>query len=332
LQALVAAAAIGAQVSTASAEVNVQKTTWRGHAALQLSNGTVELLLVTGVGPRIVRYGFVGGENILGELPPDAAPTKTALGEWYLYGGHRIWAAPEAMPATYAPDNGPVDVKVDGATVTLTQPVDAAGFQKIMTVTLASTGTSVKVGNRVVNASRKAVEIAPWALTVLNGGGVVIIPNEPYKSHDEELSPARAITAWTYTNFSDPRWTLGPKYTRLRVDPSLKESQKVGVSNRRGWAGYFRQGQLFVKQYDWLEGRSYPDFGVNTETYTSANFVELETLGPLATLKPGESAAHEERWTLYKGVDIGTTEESLDAAIQATLFTAKTPAGGPAPR
>jgi hypothetical protein len=318
-RALAVAGAVAAHVGTASAEVNVQKTTWRGHAALQLSNGTVELVVVTGIGPRIVRYAFAGGENILGELPPDAPPTKTALGDWYLYGGHRIWAAPEAMPATYAPDNGPVDVKVDGGTVTLTQPPDAAGFQKIMTVTLAPTGTSVTVGNRVANASKKAVDTAPWALTVLNGGGVVIIPNEPYKSHDEELSPARSITAWSYTNFADPRWTLGPKYTRLRVDPSLQESQKVGVSNRRGWAGYFRQGQLFVKRYDWIEGRHYPDYGVNTETYTSANFVELETLGPLATLQPGESASHEERWSLYKGVDIGTTEESLDAAVTAAL-------------
>lgn len=305
--------------SLASAEVTVQKTTWRGHAALQLSNGTVELVLVTGIGPRIVRYSFVGGENILGEVAADAAPTKTELGDWYLYGGHRIWAAPEAMPRTYAPDNAPVDVKLDGATVTLTQPVDESGLQKIMTVTLAATGTGVTVGNRVKNATHWPLALAPWALTVMNGGGVIIIPNEPYKSHDDELSPVRAITAWAYTNLADPRWTLGQKYIRLRVDPSLKESQKIGVANKRGWAGYFRQGLLFVKRYGWTEGATYPDYGVNTETYTSENFVELETLGPMAALEPGQSASHEERWTLYTGVDIGKTEESLDAAVQAVL-------------
>jgi len=303
----------------ASAEVTVQKTTWRGHAALQLSNGTVELVLVTGIGPRIVRYAFVGGENILGEVAPDAPPTRTALGDWYLYGGHRIWAAPEAKPRTYAPDNGPVDVKVDGATVTLTQPVDASGLQKIMTVTLASSGTAVTVGNRVQNATNWPLDLAAWALTVMNGGGVVIIPNEPYKSHDDELSPVRSITSWAYTNFSDPRWTLGQKYIRLRTDASIKESQKIGVSNRRGWAGYLRQGQLFVKQYDWTEGATYPDYGVNTETYTSENFVELETLGPMKTLEPGASVSHEERWSLHKGVDIGNTEETLDKAMLATV-------------
>jgi hypothetical protein len=318
LQALALAGVLLA-ASTASAEVTVQKTTWRGHAALQLSNGTVDVVLVTGVGPRIIRYGFAGGENALGEVDSAKPSATTEMGDWYLYGGHRIWAAPEAKPRTYAPDNGPVDAKTNGNTVTLTQPVDASGLQKVMVVTLAPTGTGVTVLNTVVNRAHWPLALAPWALTVLNGGGVVIIPNEPYKSHDDELAPARALTAWTYTNFSDPRWTLGQKYIRLRVDPSIKESQKIGVANKRGWAAYLRNGLLFVKRYGWTEGATYPDYGVNTETYTSAEFVELETLGPMANLEPGQSASHEERWELAKGVDIGKTEESLDAAMKAAV-------------
>ena len=74
--AIAAAAVLAASAAVASAEVTVQKTTWRGHAALQLSNGTVELVLVTGIGPRIVRYAFVGGENALGEVAAGAAPTR----------------------------------------------------------------------------------------------------------------------------------------------------------------------------------------------------------------------------------------------------------------
>ena len=36
-----------------------------------------------------------------------------------------------------------------------------------------------------------------------------------------------------------------------------------------------------------------PDHGVNTEAYTAGTFIELETLGPIATLEPGSSADHE---------------------------------------
>lgn len=317
--ALALAGTLLASAPMASAEVTVQKTTWRGHAALQLSNGTVEIVVVSGIGPRIIRYAYVGGDNALGEVDSAKPAATTALGDWYLYGGHRIWAGPEAMPRTYAPDNGPVEAKVEGNTVTLTQPVDTAGLQKIMTVTVASSGTGVTVINTVVNKTHWPLDLAPWALTVMNGGGVVIIPNEPYKSHDDELAPARALTAWTYTNFADPRWTLGRKYIRLRVDASLKESQKIGVANKRGWAAYLRDGLLFVKRYGWNERATYPDYGVNTETYTSAEFVELETLGPMAHLEPGQHASHEEKWELVQGVDIGKTEESLDAAMKGAV-------------
>ena len=62
----------------------------------RLSNGTVELVVTTNVGPRILRYAFAGGENILGEVPESTVQTE--LGEWRPLGGHRLWTAPEASP------------------------------------------------------------------------------------------------------------------------------------------------------------------------------------------------------------------------------------------
>jgi hypothetical protein len=307
-------AVLGA-AAPASAEVRVEKTTWEGHDALRLSNGTVEVVVTTGIGPRVIWYAFAGGDNILAELP-DTPPTKTALGEWRPWGGHRLWAAPEAMPGSYGPDNDPVQVEVDGSTVTLEQAPDAAGLQKTLIVTLAETGTGLTVGHRLANRSVWPLTIAPWALTIMNGGGSVIVPNEPYAAHEDALLPTRALATWAYTDLSDPRWTLGRKYIRLRTDASRAAPQKIGVANRRGWAAYLRNGTLFVKRYDWQEGAQYPDFGVNTETYTAANFIELETLGALGELAPGASATHEERWSLFRNVSAGATEASLEAALE----------------
>jgi hypothetical protein len=305
-----------------NAQVRVEKTTWEGHEALKMSNGTVELVVTTGIGPRIIRYAVVGGDNILAELPATPA-TATELGDWKPWGGHRLWAAPESMPGSYGPDNAPVQAQVSGNRVTLMQPRDAAGLEKQITVALAETGTGVTIGHRLTNATPWNLDLSAWALTIMNGGGMVIIPNEPYKSHDEALQPVRVITTWAYTDLSDPRWTLGSKYIRLRTDPSLKASQKIGVANRRGWAGYLRNGTLFLKQVDWDETAAYPDFGVNTETYTSENFIELETMGPLRRVAPGGATTHEERWSLFTGVDAGATEASLDAALQPLVGQAK---------
>jgi hypothetical protein len=304
------------------AQVRVDKTTWQGHDALQLSNGTVELVVTTGIGPRIIRYAFVGGENVLAELAETPA-TKTPLGEWKPWGGHRLWAAPESMPGSYGPDNGPVQAQVSGNRVTLTQPRDAAGMEKQLSVTLADRGTGVTIGHRLTNGTPWTLDLSAWALTIMNGGGMVIVPNEPYKSHDEALLPTRALATWAYTDLSDPRWTFGSKYIRLRTDPGSNAPQKIGIANRSGWAGYLRNDTLFVKRTDWDDTAAYPDFGVNTETYTSGNFIELETLGPLRKVPPAAAAVHEERWFLFRGVSAGTTEAALEATLQPLVAQTK---------
>jgi hypothetical protein len=306
-------------VAPVAAEVKVERVTYFNQPdCIRLSNGTVEVIVTTAIGPRVIRYGFVGGDNLLAELPDTTV--KTELGEWRPWGGHRLWTAPEHMPRSYSPDNGPVEATVDGATVRLVQPVEPrTGIVKELTVTLAATGTEVAVGHRLTNRGLWAIEAAPWALTIMNPDGTVIIPQEPYASHDDALLPVRAMTMWAYTDLSDPRWTLGPRFIRLRTDGSRSGSQKIGVANKRGWAAYARGRQLFIKRYAWDESRTYPDYGVNTEAYTAGTFIELETLGPMATLSPGSSADHQEKWSLVRDIDTSGDDEALERVLSPVL-------------
>jgi hypothetical protein len=306
-------------VAPAAAEVKVERVTYFNQPdCIRLSNGTVEVIVTTAIGPRVIRYGFVGGDNLLAELPDTTV--KSELGEWKPWGGHRLWTAPEHMPRSYSPDNGPVAATVDGATVRLVQPVEPrTGIVKELTVTLAATGTEVTVGHRLTNRGLWAIDVAPWALTIMNPDGTVIIPQEPYASHDDALLPVRAMTMWAYTDLSDPRWTLGPRFIRLRTDGSRSGSQKIGVANKRGWAAYARGRQLFIKRYAWDESRTYPDYGVNTEAYTAGTFIELETLGPMATLAPGSSADHQEQWSLVRDIDTSGDDDALERVLSPVL-------------
>ena len=323
--ALTGIAAALALATPVLAEVKVERVPCPEQGqCVRLANGEVEVFVATEIGPRIVRYAFVGGDNLLGWVPDDSV--KTDLGTWKPWGGHRLWTAPEHMPRSYSPDNDPVDVQVSGRTVTLTQQVEPkTGIQKVLTVTLAESGSGVTVGHRLVNRGLWDVEVSPWALTIMNTGGTVILPQEPYASHDDALLPVRAMTLWAYTDLADPRWQVGPKFLRLRTDASRPGSQKVGIANRQGWAAYHRNGLLFVKRYDWQDAARYPDFGVNTETYTAGAFIELETLGPLVTLAPGASATHEERWSLFRGVEQPASDDALAAAMAPHIAASRRP-------
>ena len=142
----------------------------------KLSNDVVELIVTTDVGPRIIRYGFLGEENILGEVPD--AVIKTDLGDWRPFGGHRLWLAPEDKPRSYAPDNSPVQFEIiNDRKIRLMQAADAAtGIEKEMTVALHESGTGVTVDHSLRNRNTLSVEVSPWAITIMNAGGEAILP------------------------------------------------------------------------------------------------------------------------------------------------------------
>lgn len=299
----------------AYAEVKVEKVTYFNQPnCYKLSNGTVEVIVTTDIGPRILRYGFVGEENVFAELPDTKVTTE--FGEWNAYGGHRLWHAPEGKPRSYSPDNSPIESKIEGGSIRLTQPVEPkTGILKEILVTLDPEGTRVTVLHRLTNKNVWDVTLAPWAISIMAAGGVTILPQEPYRSHDDFVLPARPLVLWHYTDLADPRWTLGKKYLQLKTVETMPEPQKVGILNKQGWAAYWRNKTLFVKKFPCVAGATYPDYGSSCETYTAGNFMEIETLAPLKKLEPGETAEHTETWTLHKNVDIGTTEATLDAAL-----------------
>jgi hypothetical protein len=76
---------------------------------IRLINNNIELIVTTDVGPRIIRCGFINKKNLL--YVSDLEKGKTGGSQWHIYGGHRLWNAPEVMPRTYFPDNNPHSFK-----------------------------------------------------------------------------------------------------------------------------------------------------------------------------------------------------------------------------
>jgi len=278
----------------------------------RLSNGRIELVATTDVGPRVIHLGFAGERNVFKVF--DETRGQTGGDEWHSYGGHRLWAAPEVMPRTYAPDNGPVDQAWDGTTLLLSVEEPTTRLAKQVAVRLHPSAARVTVTHRIVNRNPWAIELAPWALSVMAPGGRFVVPQEEYRPHPDSLVPARPVVLWHFTDMSDPRWTWGERYIQLRQEPAATSKLKAGVLNTEGWAAYLLDGAAFIVRYPYLAGATLPDMGVNTETFTDPEMLEVETLGPLARLEPGAQAEHVETWLLarYGG---GFSDDELDAGL-----------------
>ncbi|MGB2678386.1 MAG: hypothetical protein WAN12_14970 [Candidatus Acidiferrum sp.] len=305
-------------------EVEYQK--WK--KAFKISNDTVQLIVLTEVGPRILFFGFRGEDNEFHEIPEHSG--RDGDQTFRVYGGHRLWVSPE-VARTYYPDNVPVSVRRQDDAFVFTAPPESAhsgtNLQKEIEVKLAETGSGVTVTHRIRNLGGEPTEIAPWALSVMAGDGKAILPLPPRAPLSaDRLLPEGVLALWCYTDLADPRWKIGTKYIQLhqaRNSASIFKEQMTGIFNPFGWGAYFRRRHLFVKKADVEEDATYPDFGCNFEIYTDSHSLELETLGPLRNLKPGETAEHTERWWLFKDIQAGEDESWIDAVILPKVETAK---------
>jgi hypothetical protein len=112
----------------------------------------------------------------------------------------------------------------------------------------------------------------------------------------------------------------------VRQVPKAETPQKVGAAVPDGWIAYARDGQLFVKQFDYHRAAPYPDLGACAEVWVDAEMLELETLGPLQLLPSGGAVEHVEKWFLIDGVKVPATEADVVAhvlpRVQETFRTA----------
>ena len=113
--------------------VRIERIDFKGwSSSYRMTNGEVELVVTGDIGPRVIRYDFVGGQNLFKEFASQIG--KSGEPEWQSRGGHRLWVAPESpliSPITYAPDNFPVDIKIKGDTIIATPLLQReTGLQK----------------------------------------------------------------------------------------------------------------------------------------------------------------------------------------------------------
>ena len=271
---------------------------------IKLSNGTIELSIPKGFGPRILRFAFVGDENILyediNENITNSSKELEVFGDnskWRLYGGHRLWAAPESMPRTYYPDNDMVEFEDINMGIRVKQSKQKFTDIKLEIDIIFSGDNEVTLTHRITNCGAWPITLSPWAITVMDVGGTEIIP---FYGDDTGLLPNRTLSLWPYCGMNDKRLSLGEKYIKLRQDTVIHNPFKLGVYSTAGWAGYIKNNTMFLKSFNIDRNGIYPDYGVCYETYTNNLILEMESLGPLTKLKGGECVTHTEVWRLIK--------------------------------
>jgi hypothetical protein len=292
-----------------------------------LRGDRVEARVVADVGPRVLELRCRGGENLFylreRDLGGRGEPT------WRMRGGWRLWTAPERHATTYALDNAPCDVALAGpATLVVTGPPQPeASVRKTVRFTIDAAEPRIVVESRIANIGKRPVAFAPWTLAALRPGGRAVVPLDV--GPPEAFDAIRRVILWSYTRIADPRYRFGnalvavehatvangPTPNTIAAGRTSDES-KIGVDTAAGWAAYLIGSTLLVTRAV-VEPGHRADGGATVEVYSSRAFIELEHLGPLREVRPGDAAVLREDWWLFDDVRLPAAEEGLDRVAAA---------------
>lgn len=284
-------------------DTRVRHQTYNGWPnSIILDNGLVEVVVVPAVG-RIMQFrrsGERSGPFWENRTLDGAAPDPKAS-EWINFGGDKTWPSPQAdwpaiakrgWPPPQAFDAMPVAASVDEARgkITLTSPVDPSyGIRTVRTVSLVGGESRMKITTRYEKVSGDPVKAGVWIITQLHDPEIAVMP-----------VPKSSTFAGGYHPQSDrPPQDLQRHGSMLTMTRSRSFSSKIG--NDAGallWVG--KRDMLLIESKRSRTG-SYPDGGSSAEIYTNPDpltYVELELLGPLKNLKPGDTIQQSSSYTL----------------------------------
>jgi hypothetical protein len=296
---------------------------FHGLPTLRLSNGAVWIEALAIAGPRIVGLGLGDdGPNILAETPD--ITWDTPRGTYRLVGGHRLWLAPEDPAVSAAPDgDGLVAASPGDGVLRLTgAPEPGTGVVRTVEIRLDPAGTALGVRHTVRNGGGRPLEVAAWAITQLPPGGLAIVP-QPAAVDGHETRPNRILVLWPYASVEDPRIALRDGY--LAVEGTSGPDLKVGCRADEGWIAWARDGVALVRRFEPVPAARHPDLGANAEVFVGARYLELEVLGPLRHLEPGEAVTLDERWEL-RAVPAGASPAQLRQALRVPVPAVADPA------
>jgi len=287
--------------------------THRGWPAFRLSNGLIEAVAVPAIG-RVMSLRRMQGENVLWE---DLALSGDASGAdaegWSNFGGDKVWPSPQdgwpaltgrPWPPPEAFDSRPYACAQEGAELVMSSSLDPHyGLQTIRRIAVLPDEPVLRISTRYRKIKGAPVRTGIWVITQARDPERIyaLLPAQPQMpgGFAQQMGPA-------------PRdLEIDGRVLSLSRDPEAKI--KLGMeAGSLLWIG----GDTVLRIDAPEQPGEYPDGGSRTEVYTNSDplpYVELETLGPLATLEYGQEIEWTSTYTLTPRTEDAAREEARKA-------------------
>ena len=297
------------------AAVTIEKRPYNGwQQAFTLGNGKVEAVVVPAVG-RVMQFRFTGEKDgpFWENHALDGKNPDSQSSEWVNFGGDKTWPAPQSewakitgrgWPPPKAFDSMPVEAEIQDEALIVRSKIDPNyGIRTERRITLSANEPEMKIETIYHKVEGAPIRVGIWVITQLSDPVKVFMPvpkDTPFApgyNKQSEILPANL-------QFNPP-W--------VTCSRSTKDSTKIGSdASDLIWANNKWILAIHAPRESSVD---FPDQGSSAEIYTNPDpnaYVELETLGPLKSLKRGETMSRTQTYRLYRR---GT--ESLEEQVQS---------------
>ncbi|MCE5252504.1 hypothetical protein LLG96_20065 [bacterium] len=268
---------------------------------VELTNGTVRVVLEPNCGGRVLEYSL-NGKNALHVDPVQDGWVPTPGGKNFDPTGGRCDFGPEMKaPSHRAIWSGPWKAEITGPRAARMTSVEdsSSGVQLVREFRLEKGSCHLSFTQTIKNISNSPKEYNHWSRTFAEGGGICLVPLGTRSRFPLGYIIYGPGPVLNYRHDEHPNVRVRDGFLELLGTPP---QPKFGVDSYEGWLGYItRSNLLFVKKFPVYPERAYGEVAAYTISlwYNKEEMCELEPIGPTEFLKPGQSASFTEDWWLF---------------------------------
>jgi hypothetical protein len=292
--------------------VSVERISYHGWSDCYLiANGRVEVVIVPAIG-RVMQLQLAGdAEGTFWENRAlDGRLDDAASNDWTNFGGDKCWPAPQALWIEHQGRDWPpplafgawrATVLTGNRGVVVTSPVDPDfGIQVERRIELDAVQPIMRIATEYRKLTGSAVRVGIWTITQMR---------EPERVCALLRAVSKFSSGYVRLISAEPAdLKIDGRLLSLRRHP--RQHVKIGTDGSSlAWVGRDCVVRIDVE----TRPGEYPDGGCVTEVYTCPDplqYVELETLGPLTTMKPGDRI---EQTTVYTVTPRSTKDLEAEA-------------------
>lgn len=268
---------------------------------VRIFNGTVSVILDPNCGGRVLEYS-INGQSVI-YLDPAHDGWMPRKGQRSIDpSGGRCDIGPEMLiPQRPELWTGAWTAEIKGTrTARLTSKADSStGVQLIREFRLDSSGSHLSFTQTIKNVSTETKRYCHWSRTFVLGGGVCLVPLSDWSKFPRGFMMYDTGSKLAYRMQNTETVRVRDRFFEIIGPPP---QPKFGIDSYAGWLGYITKNNLLmVKRFPTYTDRAYGDISAFTVAiwYNKDVVCELEPVGPMETIKPGESASFTEDWWLF---------------------------------